>query len=383
MGNQVYANGREVSCKAADGKSICAFPDVCFTPPLTPATPPGVPIPYPNTGLATDATSGSSTVKISGQEVMLKNKSYFKKSMGDEAGNAPKKGVLTSKNMGKVYFTAWSMDVKVESENVVRFADLTMHNHGSCPANTPPTVYIDEAAVGLAQFDKCSDEKKAVNDECVDKPGDPCPGKLSSSGARSAAGNLKSAAEAAAQAEKSKCAQAVKCFLRPYRSKSKNTCCNGQTGHHIPPWSTTETALSSTTKVTKKSALCVCLEGTNHSIGSHGKHHHGINYLLKKLSAGTKAIFTPSKVGDKQLYSAKLSEHIKVSAAVTKAQLPCSQECIEQQLNSQFEAKELDNTATHNASSTGGESYGQLGKEETDKLDNAVNVINRTTWSGA
>ena len=47
MGNEVYANSMEVSCKAAAGKSICAFPDVCFTPPTTPATPPGVPIPYP------------------------------------------------------------------------------------------------------------------------------------------------------------------------------------------------------------------------------------------------------------------------------------------------------------------------------------------------
>ena len=42
MGNDVFANGREVSCKKADGKSICAFPDVCFTPPENPATPPGV-----------------------------------------------------------------------------------------------------------------------------------------------------------------------------------------------------------------------------------------------------------------------------------------------------------------------------------------------------
>ena len=36
MSNQVYANGREVACKAAAGKSICAFPDVCMTPPENP-----------------------------------------------------------------------------------------------------------------------------------------------------------------------------------------------------------------------------------------------------------------------------------------------------------------------------------------------------------
>jgi hypothetical protein len=81
MGNAVFANGREVSCKAAAGKSICAFPDVCMTPPETPVTPPGVPIPYPNTGMASDATGGSKKVKIGGKEVMLKNKSHFKKSV--------------------------------------------------------------------------------------------------------------------------------------------------------------------------------------------------------------------------------------------------------------------------------------------------------------
>lgn len=129
MSHGVFANGMEVACKASDGKSICAFPDVCFTPPQTPATPPGVPIPYPNTGLATDTTDGSSSVKISGKEVMLKNKSHFKKSTGDEAGCAPKKGVVTSKNTGAVYFNMWSMTVIVEGENVVRNLDITTHNH--------------------------------------------------------------------------------------------------------------------------------------------------------------------------------------------------------------------------------------------------------------
>ena len=62
---------------------------------------------------------------------MLKNKSYFKQSTGDEAGCAAKKGVVTSVNSGKVYFTAWSMDVKFEGENVVRHLDMTTHNHAS------------------------------------------------------------------------------------------------------------------------------------------------------------------------------------------------------------------------------------------------------------
>lgn len=141
MGHEVYANGREISSKSCQGKSIAAFPDVCFTPPQTPATPPGVPIPYPNTGMASDTTDGSKTVQIGGQEVMLKNKSYFKKSSGDEAGSAPKKGVVTSQIQGKIYFVAWSMDVKFEGENVVRHLDMTTHNHASPTPNTPPWVH--------------------------------------------------------------------------------------------------------------------------------------------------------------------------------------------------------------------------------------------------
>lgn len=143
MANDVFANMMEISCKSGSGKTICATPDVCFTPPENPATPPGVPVPYPNTGKTSDTTKGSKTVKITGKEVMLKNKSYFKKSYGDEAGCAAKKGVITSVNRGKVYFNAWSMDVKIEGENVVRHLDLTTNNHASMPGNSPPMPHID------------------------------------------------------------------------------------------------------------------------------------------------------------------------------------------------------------------------------------------------
>ncbi|MEO1082193.1 MAG: DUF4150 domain-containing protein [Pseudomonadota bacterium] len=150
MANDVFANSREISCKAADGKSICAFPDVCMTPPENPATPTGVPVPYPNSGMAKDTAKGSKSVKISKKEVMLKNKSYFKKSTGDEAGCATKKGVISSVNRGKVYFNSWAMNVKFEGYNVVRHMDLATHNHGSFPPNTPPWVYIDTMARGGA-----------------------------------------------------------------------------------------------------------------------------------------------------------------------------------------------------------------------------------------
>ncbi|WP_310735059.1 DUF4150 domain-containing protein [Azohydromonas aeria] len=165
MANQVYANSMEISCKAGAGKSICAFPDVCFTPPQTPATPPGVPVPYPNTGFSSDCSDGSTTVKIAGQEVMLKDKSYFKRSTGDEAGCAPKKNVITSKITGKVYFNAWSMDVKFEGENVVRHLDLTTHNHASKPGATPPVPEQEEMAAGLPKMPLDCENKTRSNDE--------------------------------------------------------------------------------------------------------------------------------------------------------------------------------------------------------------------------
>ncbi len=146
MANNVFANNREISCKKGSGKTICCFPDVCFTPPdKVPPTPTGIPVPYPNTAKASDTKGGSKKVKISGKELMLKNKSYYKTSMGNEAGCAQKKGIVTSKTKGKAYFSAWSMNVKVEGQNVDRHLDLTTHNHGSS-MNTGPWPNIDTTA---------------------------------------------------------------------------------------------------------------------------------------------------------------------------------------------------------------------------------------------
>lgn len=206
MSNDVFANGREISCKEADGKSICAFPDVCFTPPQTPATPPGVPIPYPNTAFAKDTTKGSKTVKISGEEVMLKNKSYFKKSTGDEAGCAPKKGIVTSKITGKVYFTSWSPNVKFEGKNVVRHLDLTTHNHGSFPGNTSTWPYIDQVEGSPGKG--CEKEREQVEKCCKGTPTQNC--------------------------ENLECQQAKKCMLVPYAPTERQIgCCPGLTPHHL------------------------------------------------------------------------------------------------------------------------------------------------------
>jgi hypothetical protein len=138
----VYANNLEISGKAVQAQTIAAMPDVCFTPPQTPATPPGVPIPYPSFGVGSDTENGTSTVFIAGKIVNIKNKSDESKTSGTEAGCAPKKGIISSNNTGKKYFVSWSNDVKFEGEGVIRFTDLATHNHASPGPNTPPWVEI-------------------------------------------------------------------------------------------------------------------------------------------------------------------------------------------------------------------------------------------------
>ena len=34
MANKVFANGLEISCKVSKGKSVAAFPDPCWSPPI-------------------------------------------------------------------------------------------------------------------------------------------------------------------------------------------------------------------------------------------------------------------------------------------------------------------------------------------------------------
>ena len=172
----VYANSLEISGKAVDAKTIAAFPDTCFTPPQTPATPPGVPIPYPSFGMASDTENGTKNVKIGGKEVNLKNKSDEKKTSGTEAGSAPKKGIITSKNTGQKYFHSWSPDVKFEGEPVIRFTDLASHNHASPGGNSPPWVEVCKAGMFPADFadewPKCPCCDEAAHANQVDENGE-------------------------------------------------------------------------------------------------------------------------------------------------------------------------------------------------------------------
>lgn len=294
MGNDVFANGREISCKKADGKTICAFPDVCLTPPPNVLSPfgPGVPIPYPNTGLASDTANGSRSVKITGEEIILRNTSYYKTSYGDEAGCATpaKKGIITGTIKGKVYFTTWSMDVKFEGENVVRHLDLTTHNHKSEIGNEYiPWPHVDTMTVDMQKA--CQADIKKEKAACQeyspysDPPNDVC----SDSGLDSSIVQVKTWAEdKSKKANSNKCIKARRCRLAPFNSKKDgiNGCCPSQTADHLVPKSSFyKTSVSAETKIkgwenySLSAAPCICAEGGSNTQGSHGlRHtHHKIN----------------------------------------------------------------------------------------------------------
>ncbi|MEL6365732.1 MAG: DUF4150 domain-containing protein [Pseudomonadota bacterium] len=283
MSNNVFANGREISAKSSMGKSIASFPDVCFTPPLTPATPPGVPIPYPNTAMASDTTAGSKTTKIVGKEVILKNKSHYKTSYGDEAGSAPKKGVVTSKIKGKAYFTSWSMDVKFEGENVARHLDFTTHNHGSPICNAPPQ--LNAALMAAAKTSECMENMLAVARECnpwEEKSACPEDAVANVEKAEAARDALPTGSTARAQAQlavrerymeytheinKNPCRKAMKCVLMPY-DDMEGVKCPKQTGEHLIEKSSFDAASHPDYRM--GNAPTSFTEGPSYHIGEHG-----------------------------------------------------------------------------------------------------------------
>jgi len=371
MANQVYANGMEIACKAAAGKVIAAFPDVCMTPPECPATPPGVPVPYPNNAFASDTSGGSKSVKISDKEIMLKNKSFFKTSTGDEAGATAKKGVISSKTKGKVYFIKWSSNVKVEGENVDRHFDMTTNNHASPAANEAlPWMYVD--AMATLKGSKCEADRKKIEDNCQEDGSDQCPGALSApvesgqkdwvrvqkksagwkakeqglsqatkdamahhkSSVRKDESATKNAAKMASEdASGNECVKAMRCFLRPKNPKTGEAgCCPGQTPNHIPP----ETYFEGRTSAQYDAALCVCLEGMNQHVGTHSDNHATIDFLAETHDLKDKK--GKSKGTLAQQNPAKLNDAITVSAMAVAQDCDCNKECIEEQLTKHYES---------------------------------------------
>ena len=85
------ANALEIE-KKSSSKADSVQTDVCKTPSASEA----VPIPYPNTAMASDTSSGPKTAKTEGEMPLVKEDN-FKESVGDESGTSDdesKLGVL-------------------------------------------------------------------------------------------------------------------------------------------------------------------------------------------------------------------------------------------------------------------------------------------------
>jgi hypothetical protein len=123
-------------------------------------------VPYPDTSFSRDMQNGSKTVKIKGQEVMLKDQSFYKTApLGDEAAtNGLGAGVVTHVITGKTYFVAWSMDVKFEGQNVDRHTDLTTSNHASPSGNSMIQANTGSAAGTPSENPKCAELRQEIHE---------------------------------------------------------------------------------------------------------------------------------------------------------------------------------------------------------------------------
>jgi hypothetical protein len=309
-------------------------------------------------------------VQVSGQEVMLKDKSYFKRSMGDEAGAAPKKGVVSSVNMGKVYFIVWSMDVQIEGENVVRNLDMTTHNHASWSPNSPPQAYVDRMAMGAGLTD-CDGMKKEVEDKCKDFDKPPCPDTKAITKAEAARGRVKDRLKAKGMSDKKarahptyeaandkvndayddfsetfydgkegKCLKALDCFLS---SEDPSRCCKKQTPHHLIPSSTIvaegargrtkEPVSQDFPKYKSKKAPCICAEGPSWHVATHKSGHNKWADRVSKLPS-KKASMTFGRRVPVQVEVISVEEAVKAGVASAKAVAPhCDADCFKAQLN--------------------------------------------------
>jgi hypothetical protein len=77
--------------------------------------------------MGSDTADGSTKVSADGATVALKNQSNFSKSTGNEAATAGG-GLITSKTQGKSSYLMYSMDVKIEGEEVPRAFDIMAGN---------------------------------------------------------------------------------------------------------------------------------------------------------------------------------------------------------------------------------------------------------------
>jgi hypothetical protein len=156
--SNVFINGRSVVHQGDGQTQISAAPDVCKTP--SPGGP--VPVPYVNTAQDSALESGSKSISIEGNSVALAN-SKLSVSSGDEPGTAGG-GIISAKTKGKLSWSSYSIDVKLEGKGAVRFLDTTLHNgnmsnSGSATNGRTGMGYGDDPHDGMDECPKCHRDK--------------------------------------------------------------------------------------------------------------------------------------------------------------------------------------------------------------------------------
>jgi hypothetical protein len=269
--------------------------------------------------MASDLTGGSTSVTIGGKPVCLKDKSSFKKTSGDEAGSAPLKGLVSMSNEGALFFAAWSMDVKVEGENVVRNLDIGTHNHASQVGNAGPWPFTASMTGPVP-------------------PGQP-PAKCSKEGAkRESACSGKTTKKA--RCDTPECREAMKCELQPFSKGANSGCCTGQTPHHlVEVHGFTEvgqrdagTRLAQFTKYSDKSAPCVCCDQSSRYTGDHGSMHAIQGMAERACMAPGPPRSQMGGQGNAWTYG-KAKEAAVTAHQETFKSAACSSECIGAQLD--------------------------------------------------
>jgi hypothetical protein len=356
MGCAVYANGMAIACKVADGKSAAAMPDVCLSPPSPPAGP--IPIPYPNTAMASDTDNGSKTVQIGGDEVMLKDQSTFKKSTGDEAATKSLgMGVVSHQIGGEVNFCAWSMDVKFEGLNVPRHLDLMLHNEMCVPSNTGPWPYID--SVALPKNHPCKKDETREQRACKDVK-NPC----SAARALKKPSGFKKSPQANRMADRtaaSRCLAARRCKLQPY-DRNKTKCCPGQTPHHLIEASAFfdtgrggkgSVSLDGVSGYSEGNAPCVCVEGKNQNTGTHKLMHTFQSQIASKCKSGKLKLSDGGSITAKKTTFGKAKNGSVRCMKKVFPESKCSPGCIKAQLNAYHSQCGIDDGTPVKAVETG------------------------------
>jgi hypothetical protein len=279
-------------------------------------------------------------VSIGGEEIMLKDVSSFKQSTGDEAATKSLgMGVVTHQITGKVYYTSWSMDVKVEGENVVRHMDLMTHNHMSMPGNTPTWPYIDQQAMGAEH--PCSEEHRKERAACgpleqraPERTTVRANRRTGIIERRTTGGQLRVEATRQAQCantpEARECQKARKCMLTPF---SPNRCCDGETPHHLVEVhgfavpGDRESTLPQFPGYSENSAPCVCAQG-GRTEGTHGDLHA----VQGVLEYGAMSRAKPNMRGMAWNYGEARAAGVKALKA-TFPESKCRDGCIQHQLD--------------------------------------------------